>query len=142
MDETKVIIWIFLACIFSYVSWNYGEVQILCIFEGFPLSVTDFLFTLWIMIGFQITFGHAHISGILQSTKWIIECLIGKYWCEEKGWWILCSHDCAKCQIQIKRRITLWQARIFCIGYGTVIVVIFLIGVYIILNPAALWEVI
>jgi len=142
MDEIKVIIWVFLACVFSYVSWIHGEIQIIFFLTDFSLSLKDFLFTLWTLIGFQITFGHAHISGILQSIKWIIQCLAGKYWCEEKGWWILCTHDCAKCNIQIKRRITLWQARIFCIIYGIVIVIIFLIGIHIILNPEALWGVI
>lgn len=139
MDETKCILWILLAFIFSFISWIYGDIQIFS-FGVYPLSITEFLFVLWVAVGLRMIFKHAHVSGILQNAKWIIQCLLGTYWCKEKGWWIMCSRDCAKCSIQTKRRITLWEARLFCFGYGVCLFIAFIIGAYIIHNPEAMWE--
>jgi len=139
----KYDLWMFLAFVFSIISWKHGETQILYFFEDVSLSVTDFLFTLWVMMGFQEVFRQTSISGIMHHAKWGIECLfLGKYWCKEKGWWIKCSNDCARCSIQTKRSMTLWEARVFCIGLGICYLIGFLVGAYVILEPEIVWTVI
>lgn len=118
----------------SYISMRWGNVKVHNL-----LTVEQILLTVFYCNVFQPVFKHGLKNTLKEVKEALLAFFTGKYWCEEKGYWIRCSKKCETCKIHTKMKITLTEARIFYMLYVTTVIVLIFFAGHVILNPGLVW---